>query len=174
MILNWMNAMCPNQGFNLLNYNLNNDVMNYNLMLTWMNMYPNLFMIYQNAIYQSNNNNYYPSYQAGNQNNINNNNNTTLNIAYNDNSPKINLVFVAQRGTKMNVICSYNTELKTIFSEYIKRLGLDPKLNNSGILFLYNGANYSPNDGRRVQDLNMKSGDRIVVIDTKYILGASF
>lgn len=72
MMLNMMNIMHPNMGYNQNNYNFNmNNAFLMNLMMNWMKMNPNLMNIYNNnimnqTINNNNNNNYYSNNQLNN------------------------------------------------------------------------------------------------------------
>jgi serine/threonine protein phosphatase PrpC len=61
MMLNMMNVMHPNMGYNSnnYNYNMNNSADSMNLMMNWMNMNPLLLQMYNNNMFQNNNNNNY-------------------------------------------------------------------------------------------------------------------
>ena len=203
-LLNYLNLMYPNSGYNLNNYNIYNANYNMQIMQNWMNMNPLLATVYQNMLNQCNMNMNIPQNQSPpqfvNQNNINNINNANMNNANNmnnmnnannmnnsnnmsnntkvysmpsyDDSPKINIAFTTQKGKKMNIICSYNTKIKELFTEYMQKIGLGPGVIGNDFYFLYNGSKFDQNDNRTVGELGLNSFCTFIVIDTKDIIGA--
>ena len=186
-MLNMMNNLYPNMGYNMSNYNMYNNQYLMNLMMNWMKMNPILQMSYQNMANQNNNNfnrmNFLNSTQFNNNQpkvtgggtSINNQSNSSLVLTSpNDNSPKINVTFTTQKGNRMNIVCSHNMKIKDLFIKYITRLGLGPNVMGDSIFFLFNGKKLSQNDNRELNQLGftVNAGANIVVVDTKDIIGA--
>ena len=192
MMLNMMNNMYPNMGYNMTNYNMYNNQYLMNLMMNWMKMNPILQMSYQNMMNQNMailNNNNFNKMNFINSTQINNNQpkvtggGTSINnlstssyvlTSQNDNSPKINVTFTTQKGNRMNIVCPQNMKIKDLFVKYITRLGLGPNVMGDSIFFLFNGKKLSKNDNRELNQLGfgVNIGANIVVIDTKDIIGA--
>jgi hypothetical protein len=167
MMLNMMNVMYPNMGYNQNNYNfnMNNNAFLMNSMMNWMNMNPNLLMMYNIMMNQNKNMNNNFKNQSNNSNNKfklvnvsqedlnqakvtgggiipkNLPNNSLYNISSPfDNSMKANVTFTTQRGQKMNIICPMNMKMKDLFIQYVIRLGLGPNVIGDSLFFLFNGA----------------------------------
>ena len=130
-----------------------------------------------NNINNANMNNANNMNNMNNANNMNNSNNMSNNTkvysmpSYDD-SPKINIAFTTQKGKKMNIICSYNTKIKELFTEYMQKIGLGPGVIGNDFYFLYNGSKFDQNDNRTVGELGLNSFCTFIVIDTKDIIGA--
>ena len=198
MMLNMMNIIHPNMGYNINNYNINNPQIIINIMRNWINMNPNLLQMYQN--FNLNNNNI-------NQNNINNNNNnnnklnrmnfvkvseselekikvnggalgnSAANFSLdasdpNDNSPKINIVFITQKQQKANIVASINMKVKDLLLKYVNRLGLGPNVMNDSLFFLYNGSKIDLNEQKTIFEFGLDTGKTIMVLDIKEVIGA--
>ena len=200
MMLNMMNVMHPNMGYNQNNFNMNNNNQNLmNMMMNWMNMNPILYQMYQNMMNQNNNN----MNQFNNNNNYNfNDNDNRMNILTDsqssinqakvtgggilpkniqggnydvspyDNSLKTNICFTTQKGQKMNIICPYNMKVRDLFIKYVQRLGLGPHVLGDSIFFLFNGSKINKNDNRSVGDLGLVAGSNIIVLDLKGVIGS--
>ena len=200
MMLNMMNIIYPNMGYNQNNFNMNNNNQNLmNMMMNWMNMNPNLYQMYQNMMNQNNNN----INQFNNNNNYNfNDNDNRMNILTDsqssinqakvtgggilpkniqggnydvspyDNSLKTNICFITQKGQKMNIICPYNMKVRDLFIKYVQRLGLGPNVLGDSIFFLFNGSKINKNDNRSVGDLGIVAGSYIIVLDLKGVIGS--
>ena len=200
MMLNMMNVMHPNMGYNQNNFNMNNNNQNLmNMMMMWMNMNPILYQMYQNMMNQNNNN----MNQFNNNNNYNfNDNDNRMNIltdsqssinqakvtgggilpkniqggnydvSPNDNSLKTNICFTTQKGQKMIIICPYNMKVRDLFIKYVQRLGLGPNVLGDSIFFLFNGSKINKNDNRSVGDLGLVAGSNIIVLDLKGVIGS--
>ena len=200
MMLNMMNVMHPNMGYNQNNFNMNNNNQNLmNMMMNWMNMNPILYQMYQNMMNQNNNN----MNQFNNNNNYNfNDNDNRMNILTDsqssinqakvtgggilpkniqggnydvspyDNSLKTNICFTTQKGQKMNIICPYNMKVRDLFIKYVQRLGLGPNVLGDSIFFLFNGSKINKNDNRSVGDLGLVAGSNIIVLDLKGVIGS--
>ena len=89
MMLNMMNLMYPNMGYNTNNYNMYNNQFLMNFMMTWMRMNPNLFQMYQNM---NQNNNMNQNYNMNQNNNMDNNLSQSFN---NNNRNKMSLINVS-------------------------------------------------------------------------------
>ena len=200
MMLNMMNVMHPNMGYNQNNFNMNNNNQNLmNMMMNWMNMNPILYQMYQNMMNQNNNN----MNQFNNNNNYNfNDNDNRMNILTDsqssinqakvtgggilpkniqggnydvspyDNSLKTNICFTTQKGQKMNIICPYNMKVRDLFIKYVQRLGLGPNVLGDSIFFLFNGSKINKNDNRSLGDLGLVAGSNIIVLDLKGVIGS--
>ena len=202
MILNMMNNMYPNMGYNTANYNMNNPQYNMNLMMNWMNMNPILFQMYQMMMNQFNNNknnNIYNNNYFNNNTNNNNKmnlirvseqdlnqakvtgggvisnkvpNNSIFDISPFDTNIKINIAFTTQKGQKVNVITPVNMRMNDLFVKYITRLGLGPNLLGQSIFFLYNGSKIKVDDKRTVAEMGLVDGSNVIVLDLKGVIGS--
>ena len=197
-MLNMMNQLYPNMGYNMNNFNMyNNQFLNY-LMMNWMLMNPSLIQTYNNL----NQNNQFNMNQFNQFNNNNQNrkgmscisvsqedlnqakvnggglissNFQNINCDFSspyDNTPKVNVTFKTQKDQKMNIICSSNLKIKDLLLKYINRLGLGPGVIGSSIFFLFNGAKLDINENRTVGEMGMTSGTTVVVLDIRGVIGS--
>ena len=197
MMLNMMNIMYPTMGYNNTNYNMNNQQNNMNLMMNWINMNPNLFLMYQMMMNNINNT---IKKNKNNNNNSNRNkmnlirvsqldlnqakrtgggvisnkipNNSTFDVSPFDQNYKVNIAFTTQKGQKINVICPVNMRMNDLFVKYITRLGLGPNVLGDSIFFLYNGSNIKINEQRTASELGLIDGSNIIVLDIKGVIGS--
>ena len=185
MILNMMNQLYPNMGYNMNNYNMLNNQILMNYMMNWM-MNPLIFQMYNNM---NNNNpninkmdfgyvpNLNPSQEKVNgggviQRNIQNINYDTTSSF--DTSPKMNITFTTQAGHIMNIVCNYKTTVKDLLIKYVTRMGLGPAVLGDSLFFLFNGSKIKQNDNRTVEELGLGliASPNIVVLDIKGIIGS--
>ena len=193
MMLNMMNNMYPNQGYNMNNYNSYNNQNLMNFMINWMNANPILFQMYQN-MNQMNQNMNQNMNEYANQNNNNSNkmkfikvspseaqqsvskkNMQNLNFDASspfDNSPKTNIVFNTQKGHTTNIIASYNMKVKDLLLNYVQKLGLGPAVMGDSLFFLFNGSKLKLNEEKTIYDIGLHTGGHIVVLDVKEVIGA--
>ena len=186
MMLNMMNNMYPNQGYNMNNYNSFNNQNLMNFMINWMNANPILFQMYQNMNQNMN--------QYVNPNNNNSNKMKFIKVSPSeaqqsvskknmqnmkfdasspfDNSPKTNIVFNTQKGHTTNIIASYNMKVKDLLLTYVQKLGLGPAVMGDSLFFLFNGNKLKLNEEKTVYDVGLHNGGHIVVLDVKEVIGA--
>ena len=185
MMLNMMNVMHPNMGYNSnnYNYNMNNSADSMNLMMNWMNMNPLLLQMYNN-MFQNNN----MSQNYNNNINLNNSNNSQANVAGginnnkpemcydlspNNNEQKFNVVFVHPTGKKIMIICPISLKVKDLLLQYISRIGLSDSLIGKDIFFIYNGLKIDEKEEKQVSQYFFHGMlHNILVVDTKNIIGA--
>jgi hypothetical protein len=186
MMLNMMNVMHPNMGYNSnnYNYNMNNSADSMNLMMNWMNMNPILLQMYNNNMFQNNNNmnfnnnnfnfNYSNNNQAnGNVQGINiNAPSTCYDLSQNANELKSNVVFINQAGKKIMMICPFSLKVKDLLCQYVSRMGLSNSVIGNGLFFVYNGLKINENEEKNISEYFLKGIPNILVLDTKNILGA--
>ena len=176
MMLNMMNVMHPNMGYNSnnYNYNMNNSADSMNLMMNWMNMNPILLQMYNNNMFQNNmnyNNN-------NNQINVNGgglNNNVPNNYAVSQNSNELqcNVAFITQAGKKIMMSCPYSMKLKDFLLKYTSRMGISGSIIGKDIFFIYNGLKIDENAEESIGHfLKGTTNPIFLVVDTKNILGA--
>ena len=183
MMLNQLNLLNPNSGYNINNYNNYDQQYKMNLMFNWMKMNPFLVLLYNSMLNQNNN---------FNNNNHNNNNMNYMNVSQsglnqakvsgggenfdltslNDDCPSVNVVFTTQKGKKMNIICPSNMKIKDLFVQYVTRQGLGPGIIGDSFFFLYNGIKLNHKENRTIGELGINSGYNIIVIDIKDIMGS--
>ena len=196
MMLNMMNNMYPNMGYNMNNYNNLNNQLLMNQMLNWMNMNPNLMQLYNN-MNQMNMNQMNMNQMNMNQNNTNQNKmnfikvspleaKTRTNVLKNipninfdassplDNSPKTNIVFNTQKGQVTNLIASYNMKVKDLLLTYVIKLGLGPGVMGESLFFLFNGQKLNLNEEKTVYEIGLHNGGHIVVLDKKEVIGVKY
>jgi len=194
-MLNMMNQLYPNMGYNMNNFNMYNNIFLNNLMMNWILMNPSLIQTYNNL----NQNNQF------NMNQFNNNDqrkrgmsvvsvsqedlneakvtgggvisNNFQNMNYDlsspfDSTPKYNITFKTQKDQKLNFICPCNLKVKDLLIKYINRLGLGPAVMGKLIFFLFNGAKLDINENRTVIEMGMSSGTTIIVLDLKGVIGS--
>ena len=193
MMLNMMNNMYPNQGYNMNNYNSYNNQNLMNFMINWMNANPILFQMYQN-MNQMNQKMDQNINQYVNQNNNNSNKMKFIKVSPSeaqqsvskknmqnmkfdasspfDNSPKTNIVFNTQKGHTTNIIASYNMKVKDLLLTYVQKLGLGPAVMGDSLFFLFNGNKLKLNEEKTVYDVGLHNGGHIVVLDVKEVIGA--
>ena len=183
MMLNMMNVMHPNMGFNMnkYNYNMMNNQNGMNLMKNWMNSNPNLFQTYTNMSNQKSNNQNKMNFVNVSRNEARSggvfNNYIPNNISIDasspfDDSPKVNVILNTMKGHKTNIIASYNMPVKDLLLLYVQKLGLGPAVMGDSLFFLFNGQKISVNEQRTVYDLGLHNGGQIVVLDIKGVIGA--
>ena len=188
MMLNMMNVMHPNMGYNSnnYNYNMNNSADSMNLMMNWMNMNPLLLQMYNNNMFQ--NNNMTQNYNNNNNINLNNTNNSQANVtggintnipnacydlSQNSNDMKMNVIFIHQTGKKIMMRCPYSLKVKDLLLQYISRMGLSDSLIGKDIFFIYNGLKIDEKEEKTVSQYFFKGMlHNILVVDTKNIIGA--
>ena len=201
MMLNMMNNMYPNMGYNMNNYNNLNNQLLMNQMLNWMNMNPNLMQLYNNMnqmnmnqmnMNQMNMNQMNINQKNSNQNKMNfikvspleakNRTNVLKNIpninfdasSPFDNSPKANIVFNTQKGQVTNLIASYNMKVKDLLLTYVTKLGLGPGVMGESLFFLFNGQKLNFKEEKTVFEIGLHNGGHIVVLDKKEVIGAKY
>ena len=201
MMLNMMNNMYPNMGYNMNNYNNLNNQLLMNQMSNWMNMNPNLMQLYNNMnqmnMNQMNMNKMNMNQMNINQKNSNQNkmnfikvspleakNRTNVlknipNINFDasspfDNSPKANIVFNTQKGQVTNLIASYNMKVKDLLLTYVTKLGLGPGVMGESLFFLFNGQKLNFKEEKTVFEIGLHNGGHIVVLDKKEVIGAKY
>ena len=179
MMLNMMNVMHPNMGYNQNNYNfnMNNASDSMNLMMNWMNTNPLLLQMYNNNMFQNNNMNIYHN----NNNPINvsgggaNNSipNTSYDLSQNSNDTKINVVFNHPTGKKITITCPSSMKVKDLLFQYISRVGVNISLIGKDIFFIYNGLKINENEEKDIEHYFFSGTlHNILVVDTKNIIGA--
>ena len=197
-MLNMMNQLYPNMGYNMNNFNMYNNQFLYCLMMNWMMMNPSLIQTYNN-LNQNNqiNMNQFNQFNNNNQNKIGmstisvsqedlnqakvtgggliSNNFQNMNCDFsspNDPTPKVNIYFKTQKGQRMNIVCPCNLKIKDLLIKYIERIGLGPGVMGSSIFFLFNGGKLDINENRDVTQMGMTSGSTVVVLDIRGVIGS--
>ena len=177
MMLNMMNVMHPNMGYNINNYNSNmyNNQALMNMMMNWMNQNPFLQQMYNNMSLNNMNLNFN---QNQNQTNLYSGGASSTNnpqVAYNpfpNSNNKINISFITQKGKKMIIVVPKELKVKELLKMYVLRIGLGPGVLKDAIYFIYNGLKVDNYEEREVGDFFGFNGTNIVVLDTKEIIGA--
>ena len=180
MMLNMMNVMHPNMGYNINNYNNNmyNNQALMNMMMNWMNQNPFLQQMYNNMSMNKMNQNFQNFNQNQNQTNLNQGGASSTNnpqVAYNpypNSNNKINITFTTQRGNKMIIVVPRDLPVKELLKMYVLRIGLGPGVLKDAIFFIYNGLKVDINEEKEVGQFFCFNGTNIVVLDTKNIIGA--
>ena len=192
-MLNMMNQLHPNMGYNMNNFNMYNNQFLTNLMMSWMLMNPSLIQTYNN--FNNNNNinmNQFNNLQNRNGMNLVSVSQEELNqakvtgggviprnlqdINYNasspfDNSPTTNIVFTTQKGHKMNITCPLNMKVKDLFIKYVTRLGLAPTIMGNSFYFLFNGRRLNHNEEKTIQEEGIE-GSHMIVVDIRGVIGS--
>jgi len=185
MMLNMMNVMFPNMGYNMNNYNMNNyqNLMNIimnNQML--LQMYQNM----QNNMIQNQNNNFNNrmnfinvNQNQMNQNQVsggalrNNNANFSLNVASPSNSsPVTNIIFTTMKEQKANIVAPIDMKVKDLLFKYVTKLGLGPNVMGTSLFFLFNGKKINLNEEKTIHNLGLENA-HIIVLDPKEVIGSS-
>ena len=200
VMLNMMNILYPNMGYNINNYNMNNQQILMNMMMNWMNTNPIILQMYNNVLSNYNNLNQNIN---NNNNNINMNNNAKrmnfVNVSKSDleqikvnggvlntnaanfnldttnpfdNSPKLNIIFMTQKHQRATIIATYNMKIKDLLVKYISKIGLGPNVMGNSIFFLFNGKQIDINEEQTIRDYGLKAGAIILVLDVKEVIGA--
>ena len=183
--MNFMNNMNPAavQAYqNMFNINPNygmNDQMKLNAMLmNFMAMYKNPFMM-----------NFQVFQPQGNMNNFNNGNNlgnlprVGQRIFPNiDSYPgyqgkRINVIFETSTGIRINIAAPINETVQGLLIKFCERAGISSNLLKKEIVCIYNANYVNPNTKKSIQEFfqqNMGLNDqaKIVVIDAQNIIGA--
>jgi len=185
MMLNMMNVMFPNMGYNMNNYNMNNyqNLMNIimnNQML--LQMYQNM----QNNMIQNQNNNFNNrmnfinvNQNQMNQNQVsggalrNNNANFSLNVASPSNSsPVTNIIFTTMKEQKANIVAPIDMKVKDLLFKYVTKLGLGPNVMGTSLFFLFNGKKINLNEEKTIHNLGLENA-HIIVLGPKEVIGSS-
>ena len=188
MMLNMMNNIHPNMGYNINNYNINNNTqILMNEMMNWIQNNPYLLQIYNNMNAQFNNNNQFNNNQFNNNqfnnnlinnnsqfnNNMNRNQANFNNVNSNNNEQKINVIFITQKGEKIAIDIPHNMKIKDLLIKYVIKMGLGPDiLKNDSIYFMYNGLRIDRNENKTVDHFFLLGSPSLLVIDTNNIIGA--
>ena len=187
MMLNMMNVMHPNMGYNSnnYNYNMNNSEDSMNLMMNWMNMNPLLLQMYNNNMFQNNynmpqnyNNNINLNNSNNNQTNFNGGTNTNApstcyDLSQNSNEQIFNVIFIHQTGKKTMMKCPYSFKVKDLLLQYISRMGLNDYVIGKEIFFIYNGLKIDEKEEKIIGQFFFQGMlQTILVVDTKNIIGA--
>ena len=187
MMLNMMNVMHPNMGYNSnnYNYNMNNSEDSMNLMMNWMNMNPLLLQMYNNNMFQNNynmpqnyNNNINLNNSNNNQTNFNGGTNTNApstcyDLSQNSNEQIFNVIFIHQTGKKTMMKCPYSLKVKDLLLQYISRMGLNDYVIGKEIFFIYNGLKIDEKEEKSIGKYFFQGMlQTILVVDTKNIIGA--
>lgn len=179
MMLNMMNAMFPNMGYNMNNYNMNNYQ---NLMNIIMNNQM-LFQMYQNMqnnMNQLQNNNNFNNRMNfinvnQNQNQMNNNqvsggalNNNNANFSYNVStsmnfSPVTNIIFTTMKEQKANLIAPIDMKIKDLLFKYVTKLGLGPNVMGTSLFFLFNGKKINFNEEQTIHEYGLENSHTITL-----------
>ena len=193
-MLNMMNQLYPNMGYNMNNFNMYNNQFLTNLMMSWMLMNPSLIQTYNNFNHNNNiNMNQFNIFQ--NRNGMNSVSvsqaeleqakvtgggviprnlrdiNYDASSPYDNFSTKTNIFFTTQKGHKMNITCPLNMKVKDLFIKYVTRLGLGPSIMGNSFYFLFNGHRLSHNEEKTVQEAGI-AGSHIIVIDVRGVIGS--
>ena len=186
MMLNMMNVMFPNMGYNMNNYNMNNYQ---NLMNIIMNNQM-LFQMYQNMQKNMNQNqninnfNNRMNFVNVNQNQMNNNQvtggalrNSNANFSYNvtssmNSSPVTNIIFTTMKEQKANLIAPINMKIKDLLFKYVTKLGLGPNVMGTSLFFLFNGKKIDLNEEKTIHEFGLENA-HIIVLDPKEVIGSS-
>ena len=186
MMLNMMNVMFPNMGYNMNNYNMNNYQ---NLMNIIMNNQM-LFQMYQNMQKNMNQNQNINNFNNRmnlvnvNQNQMNNNQvtggalrNSNANFSYNvtssmNSSPVTNIIFTTMKEQKANLIAPINMKIKDLLFKYVTKLGLGPNVMGTSLFFLFNGKKIDLNEEKTIHEFGLENA-HIIVLDPKEVIGSS-
>jgi len=178
MMLNMMNVMHPNMGYNQNNYNfnMNNAADSMNLMMNWMNTNPLLLQMYNNNMFQNNNMNIYNNNNPINVSGGRANNsipNTSYDLSQNSNDTKINVVFIHPNEKKIMMICPSSLKVKDLLVQYVSRVGISNSLIGKDIFFIYNGLKINEKEEKDIEHYFFSGMlHNILVVDTKNIIGA--
>ena len=186
MMLNMMNVMFPNMGYNMNNYNMNNYQ---NLMNIIMNNQM-LFQMYQNMQKNMNQNqninnfNNRMNFVNVNQNQMNNNQdtggalrNSNANFSYNvtssmNSSQVTNIIFTTMKEQKANLIAPIDMKIKDLLFKYVTKLGLGPNVMGTSLFFLFNGKKIDLNEEKTIHEFGLENA-HIIVLDPKEVIGSS-
>ena len=100
--------------------------------------------------------------------------NKTYNANSNDEySEKLNITFQLTSGKKINIIASQNMKLKTLFREFVKKIGFDTNILQNDIYFLYRGERMNKDEQSNLKKMGLENNSVILVMDVKGIIGAN-
>ena len=186
MMLNMMNVMFPNMGYNMNNYNMNNYQ---NLMNIIMNNQM-LFQMYQNMQKNMNQNQNFNNFNNRmnfvnvNQNQMNNNQvtggalrNSNANFSYNvtssmNSSQVTNIIFTTMKEQKANLVAPIDMKIKDLLFKYVTKLGLGPNVMGTSLFFLFNGKKIDLNEEKTIHEFGLENA-HIIVLDPKEVIGSS-
>ena len=186
MMLNMMNVMFPNMGYNMNNYNMNNYQ---NLMNIIMNNQM-LFQMYQNMQKNMNQNQNFNNFNNRmnfvnvNQNQMNNNQvtggalrNSNANFSYNvtssmNSSQVTNIIFTTMKEQKANLVAPIDMKIKDLLFKYVTKLGLGPNVMGTSLFFLFNGKKIDLKEEKTIHEYGLENA-HIIVLDPKEVIGSS-
>ena len=83
--------------------------------------------------------------------------NKTYNANSNDEySEKLNITFQLTSGKKINIIASQNMKLKTLFREFVKKIGFDTNILQNDIYFLYRGERMNKDEQSNLKKMGLE------------------
>ena len=147
---------------------------------------PNLFNQLSDAV-KSNNNNFTEQNIFNNQNYLRmakegkvprnifsqvKQNAESIPLKNNNNSDIVNVCFEITSGQKFNEQASKSMKIKDLFIRFITRLGFNQSIIEKDIYFLFNGTNVNINQNKTLRELGIENNSKIIVLDTKGIIGA--
>ena len=105
----------------------------------------------------------------------NNDENIHINNNYHDKSDTINVYFELTTGQKFTEKGNKTMKALDLFIKFITRLGFKKEIIEKDICFLFNGGNIDKNKNyKTLEELEIQDNSKILVMDTKGIIGAKF
>ena len=104
---------------------------------------------------------------------VTNQNNRRIIIDSSSNSHKINIKFETTQGISIIVIAPFDLKAKDLFYQFITKIGFDSSVLGKDIYFLYNAGRIEYNDERTLSQMKILDGTKIMVVDTKGLIGAN-
>ena len=179
-------SIMNNQSNPMIGYQPNNQVNQMNEMIHLFRNNPLLYQEFNKMVTQNNEN--FKSNNLFNENYLRTaskgeiprnafkqykENNFTYNIeTYDKFSKKINVKFQLSSGNRINMIVPETISQRTLFKEFITKIGFNKKILGKEIYFLCNGLKMDLNEERSLLNMKIFDGTIILVVDTKGILGA--
>ena len=100
------------------------------------------------------------------------------NLNYNNNDPfpeytslRIVIIFITGTGMKIPINAPINVSLHDLFIAFIHKVNLDESVLAKYIYFLFNGGRLKINEQKTISNFGFKTGDFIIVIYTRNLLG---
>ena len=181
---NTFNSMNNIMISNTFNNNINNNMINNNITQSSKDLKCNLFQKFQGEkdayafqkgiVLGLNNNQNYQRYE-GNGNRIHNFNNfsSSENQSNINNKDIVNIIFSAMKGNIHSRIFNKHDTVKNMLIKFMKSVGLN-EYHLDKIYFLFNAykLNEANNQKKTIEEMGLKNGSKITIIDTKDIIGA--
>ena len=109
-----------------------------------------------------------------NQSQIKNNSILKLDSYTGNDTLKYKIVFQTLAGAKHKIIAPINLQMKDLFKNYVRIIGLSDKFLGKDLFFILNGNKIDVNETRTIKEMGMADNHLIFVMDAKNLVGACY